>query len=498
MSIHIHLIPKSLSTRISLMVVSAIALLLSTALFVMFAYSRKVMKEEATQNAQQTLEAAVVEVDNVLLNVEQQAGNIYADMMMHLAQPDRMIIYSRKIVEGNPNVAGCAIAMEPNFYPGKPELFMAYVYRTSADSLTHSSMPIIQKETFGNKPYNEQIWYTAALNTGRPCWINPLKNEDTDGEAIVTFSLPIYNFQGRVVGVVGVDVSLTILSNIVLSAKPSPHSYATLLGSDGSFIVHPDTNKLLHETVFTQLKYGADPTVGEAARAMIAGENGHKRVRINGEDCYVFYKPFKQTFVPGRSMSDLGWRIGIIYPANDIFGDYKLLLYIVLIVAIAGLLLLLVLCRSITHHLLLPLRLLGKSAQSIAEGNFSETIPQSKNQDEVGQLQNHFRQMQLSLSTKMDELQQLTEALNEQGKVLSEAYEQGKEADRMKIAFLHNMTNQMTVPVDKIKDKVDVLCLQRKEEDNIEGIDHLVDDIEQQGHVVTDLLDDLIKISNKQ
>lgn len=105
----IKIIPKSLSVRISLMAVLAIAVLLSAALFTMLHYARKTVKEEALQKADQTLEGTVRQIDNILLSVEQSAGNIYWDMLSHLDQPERMELYSRKVVETNPNIVGCAI-----------------------------------------------------------------------------------------------------------------------------------------------------------------------------------------------------------------------------------------------------------------------------------------------------------------------------------------------------------------------------------------------------
>ena len=116
MSIRAKLQTSPLSIRISLMVVFSTALLLSVALFIMFRYARKAMREEALQKAEQTLEATVQHIDNVLLSVEQSAGNVYADMLNHLNQPERMFVYSRKLVETNAHIAGCAIAFDPYNY----------------------------------------------------------------------------------------------------------------------------------------------------------------------------------------------------------------------------------------------------------------------------------------------------------------------------------------------------------------------------------------------
>ena len=490
-------IVRSLSVRISVMVVFAIAVLLSIALLTMLRYARKAVKDEAIGNAEQTLEATVQHIDNVLLSVEQATGNIYWDLLLHMNQPDRMFEYSRKLVETNRHITGAAIVFEPYYYKEWGQYFMAYVHRDGPSSMTTVNMPIIQAETFGNVPYTEQVWYTTPMKTGKPCWINPLKDAMAEGEAIITFCIPIYSRENRPVGVLAADVSLTLLSDIVLAAKPSQNSYSTLLGSDGSYIVHPDSNKLFHMNVLDLRKQsGVDPTVNEAAQAMLAGESGYKRVRMNGADHYVFYKPFRRVAIPGRSMEELGWSVGLIYPENDIFGDYNSLSYVVLGIALFGLLLLLLLCVAFTHRQFVPLTLLTKSAQRIAEGHYDEPVPDTRQQDEVGRLQQHFQAMQQALATNVGELERLTTTLQERGEVLAEAYEQAKEADRVKTAVLHNMTNQMIAPVSAICSSVETLCDQSQEME-VQKTEQVVDDIQRQGHAITELLSNLLEVSQE-
>ena len=298
------------------------------------------------------------------------------------------------------------------------------------------------------------------------------------------------------------DVSLTLLSEIVLEAKPSPHSFSTLLGSKGSYIVHPDSNKL-NRNVFELAKKNADPSVEEAASAMVAGETGYKYVRLNGEDCYVFYKPFQRAAVPGRVMADLGWSAGIVYPEDDIFGDYNRLLYLMLIIAVVALVLMLGLCYAFIHMQFLPLRQLAKSAKHIAEGRYDEKILGVKmqdagvrRQDEVGRLQSHFIEMQESLSTRMGEMQRLTDTLNERGRVLQAAYEQAQADESMKTNFLYNMSDQMTAPVGGIKKSVFTIC-DRYNSLTEEDVKRLVEDIRKRGAKVTELLNQLITDSEK-
>ena len=448
-------VARTLSFRLSLMVIAALATLLMVALLVMFFFSRKAVKEEALRDAEQTLEATVLNIDNILLSVEQASGNVYWKILRSLQLKDgREELYARKLVETNPYISDCRL-----------------------------------------------VWDTDNQETGTlSLWTDPVK-----GSAVTSFRLPLFDGQQRA-GTMVVDVSLALLSKIVLEAKPSPNSFSTLLGRDGSYIVHPDDQKL-NRNVFELAKQDDDPSVEEAARAMVAGETGYRYVRLNGEDCYVFYKPFERANVPGRAMADLGWSAGIIYPKDDIFGDYNRLLYMVLIIAIVGLTLLLGLCYLFIHRQFLPLRKLAVSAQRIAEGNYEETDDESqedhrtseiviRRQDEIGRLQSHFIEMRRSLATHLGEMQRLTDTLNDRGKVLRAAYELAQAGESMKINFLYNMSDQMMSPVSGIKKSVDTLS-DRYNRLTEEDVNRLVEDVRRRGDKVTELLNQLIKDSEK-
>lgn len=488
-------INKTLSVRLSLMVVSAMAILLMASLVVMLHFSRKAVKEEALQKASQTLAGTIYRMDNILLSVEQATGNIYFNILPNLNQPDKIYASCSKVVESNRFVVGCAIAFKPYYFKDQ-ELFATYFHHTGS-GLNASESPIIQENSIGKRPYTEQTWFTETMTSGKPDWLTPMQGLDTDLEPIISFCLPFSGTDSTTIGVMRVDVSLSLLSHIVQEGKPSPNSYCTLLEEDGSFIVHPDSNKLLHQTIFAEAHQGIDPTVKEAAKAMVSGETGYRPFRMNHVDYYVFYEPFKRVAVQGRSMENLGWSIGIIYPEDDIFGDYNRLLYYVLAIATIGLLLLFVLSWTIIHRQLLPLRLLTTSAQHIALGNYNEIIPDSLQHDEIGDLQNHFQQMQQSLATHVGELEQLTVALEKRGKELHTAYEQAQRADYLKMAFLHNMTDQMIGPAAAISADVNDLCDFSSSKGKDETI-QLADDIQLQGKTITELLNNLLHMSEEE
>jgi hypothetical protein len=256
------------------MVISALAALLIVALFIMFFFSRRALREEAISHAAQTLEATVARIDNVLLDVEQASGNIYWKMLRHVHQPELMESYAQRLVDENPYI------VDAHFH-------------WNTDSFT--------------------------VDTNLMGWTTPKRLTHLDGEALTIFRLPIYDGQ-TVIGSFDVGVSLVQLSNIMLESKPSPNSFCVLMGRDGKLIVFPDS-AFLNKSAFELAKKYDNNAEEDAIHAMTSGETGYKYVKMDGKDCYVFYKPFVRTDVPGRAQVDLGWSAGVIYPEDDIFGE---------------------------------------------------------------------------------------------------------------------------------------------------------------------------------
>ena len=368
--------------------------LLAISLVAMFQFAHRALKDEAMSNAEQTLDATVQQIDNILLSVEQTTGNIYVELIRHLDQPERMLTYAQRLVESNEYIDGCAIVFKPDYYPGR-HLYMAYMHRQcdADNNVKGLSKPLVSQDTFTDRPYTEQRWYTEPMNSKRACWIDPLKNSETECAPLVTFCLPIYDKNRECVGVVGVDVKIELLSKIILAVKPSPNGYATMLARNGSFIVHPDEDKLTRQTVFVQMLDDADHTMQEAAEAMVNGQEGEKAFVMNEKLWNVFYKPFKRTEVPGRTMEPLAWSVGVVYPVDDIYGDYNRLFNYLIVGAAIALIVLFVLLWIVISRQLKPLELLTKSARQIAKGDYDQPLPDTHRDDEIGQLQDSFNRV---------------------------------------------------------------------------------------------------------
>ena len=474
--------------RLNSLVIFEIILLLVVSLGTMFYFVRRILVEESKQNAEQRLEATVQHVDNILLSVEQSAGNIYWDMVKHLDQPDSLNLYCRHLIECNPNIMGCAIALQPNYYPDR-ETFIAYVHRKS-----HTSPELIESDRVESGPYTEQKWYTETMATCRASWLDPSMNHEKMLEPVITFCLPLHDEGNVCVGVMAVGLSVNLLSHIVLEAKSSTNSYSVLLSQDGSYIVHPDRQKLAGQKVFDQEDIADNPRALAIAKGMTAGATGNMSFPLDGETWYAFFKPFVRHNVPGRSTEALQWSIATIYPKGDIFSEYNHHVLHILGISFASVLLFYMLCRKAIRRQLKPLIHLTESAEDIADGKYDEEIPDTKRDDEVGYFQQHFQRMQQALSANIRQQEELTATLQQRREQLQTLYKQTKEDDHVKTIFLHNVTGRMISPAESLLTSVTTLC-DHYQNIGLQEANREVNNIRQQSETILELLSHKFSVS---
>ena len=388
-------VKRSLATRMSLVTVFFAAVILIAALGYMFNVSRQAIRKEAVDRATNQLENTVLRVTNILNRVEVAANNTAWLINRHLDTPDLMFEYSRRILENNPDLNGCSIAFEPNFFPGRGRYFSAYSYNNNG---------VIETTQEGNEHYEYFYldWYQLCKLLDRPVWTEPFMDYNPENiyskDMIASYCQPLKDKEGKYIGTLSVDLSLSWLSNTISSVKPYPNSYSIMIGQGGTYFVHPDSTKLVYQTIFTESMEHPDTALVSLGHAMQRGEEGMRQLKVNGEDCYVFYKPLSTT----------GWSVAIVCPESDIFGGFNKLRRSVTGTVIGGLLLLMLVCGRFIRHEIKPLTKLARQAETIASGDFSVTLPEDGRTDEIGQLTESFTNMQHSLVSYIDELKTTT------------------------------------------------------------------------------------------
>ena len=386
---------SSLAARLSLWVVLFAALILITALAFLFWQSREAVRREAIEHATQALDNTVQHVNSILDEVRVIADNVEPRVYDVLDSPDEIMALSGRIVRDNPSLAGCSISFEPDYFKKKGRYFSAY------SEMIDGSVVSAQE---GNDEYQyfHMDWYLQPKLLMQPCWTEPYMDYNPHAiyatDVITSYCVPLIGDTSEFIGSFSLDLSLSWLSETILSVKPYPNSYSTMIGRGGLFLVHPDTTRLFYESIFTPTLLEDRPEISDLGHAMLDGESGYRRLTIDGQPNYVFFSPVKST----------GWSVAIVCPESDIFVGFNKLRRAVLINVLIGLLLMYLVIAWIIRREIKPLKQLVHQTETIASGRFDEELPPSKHQDEIGQLNRSFGEMQSSLVNYIDELTRTT------------------------------------------------------------------------------------------
>ena len=429
-------IRHSLTAQVCLWVVGFVAVLLVASLYFMFHNAHQATNREAMEKARQTLRTTELHIDNTLDGVETATRSMHWYIEHHLDQPELMDSFCRQMVAMNPQVQGCAIAFEPGFYPQYGTYHEVYAYRSPKDSTL-----IRTAINSGKQPYTHQKWYFTPLHQSDYTWIDPYFDGPQGEVSLITsFGMPLRNSKSELVGVLSVDISMKWFADLILSLRPFPNSHAAVMGSDGHLIIHPDSTFEEHDALFQTASKDVTSEGHLAVISMKTGHDGHSLINIKGKPNYIFYHPFESA----------GWSVAIICPESDVSGAYRYLLRATIAISLIGLLIVVFFCIFISHRQLVPLQRLVDASQRMADGHYSDAVEESRRSDEVGYVQNTFRQMQQSIGSHIAHIRHLTDVVSQRNRDLQQAYEQAREADRMKDAVIKNVSDQMGQSVKAI------------------------------------------------
>ena len=280
-------IRRKLSVRVSIWVVMFAAFIFIAALGFLFYQSREAVRQEAISHATQILDKTSLRVEGILNRAEVATNMTEWLIQRHPDKADSMFVYSRGMLLNNPDFYTCSIAFEPYYFKDYGRYFSAYSKHVG------DSIRTLQ----GGSEYYQYYfmdWYLMPKLLDKPCWTEPYMDLDAPTntyEMVTSYCQAIKNKQGEFIGVINTSLSLNWLSHTISAVKPYPNSYSIMIGRGGTYFVHPDSTKITRKTIFTQTMEHPDTAMTALGHAMQRGEEGMKRMNLDGRDCYVFYKP---------------------------------------------------------------------------------------------------------------------------------------------------------------------------------------------------------------
>jgi signal transduction histidine kinase len=437
-------IRRSFALRLSLSIVVIATIVFVVAIGELFYRSRTATRNAAISQATQVLSNVTQHMTALLSEVEVATHNTEWQVLENL-QPDALLQLSRNMVELNPILDGCSIAMEPNFFKDQGKFFSAYSSRSENHIETHQE---------GNDSYYYfgMDWYSLPMLRGKALWIDPFPDSnDITGNnrgLIISYCKPLVTADGRSIGVISSDISLRKLTQELSQERLYPESYFVLSDSRGKPIAS---------------------TKADAAE---------QKVVID----------YDRNLVIDRQVPHTEWTITIVCPKSDIFRGYYQHIFMVITIIVFGLLLLWTFCYFVVKRNVTRLQVLAAITQDMANGRFDTPIPQTRRKDDIGQLQNSFSAMQTSLADYVANLERMKAELKQGNRELMEAKGLAEASEKRKSAFIQDMSHQIRTPLNIINGFAQILRENHREMSEEERL-MLSRGMQHNGYIISTIID---------
>ena len=378
------------------------------ALGLFFLQSRYLIHQEAMESSQSMLNTTMQRVKYYMQTVE-TAADANAWMLEENFEPQTIQAVSDRIVRLNHNVVSCSVYAIPNMFPQYGPKFSVFT-KWEADTLTTYLEP--------EYDYQDKLCYTKPAETGKACWVEPFI-EYSEGkvdyqQAIATYSKPLLQKNGRIIGVLAVDLSFSSLAKLINEGKElDDESYYMLIDSDGRYLIHPDTTRLFRKTLFTDADPNKHSELISLGHEMTSGNRGSLHVHDGNQFYHVCYQPVEGT----------NWSMALVCPDSQMMHSSRTLEYVMIALVVLGLVAILVLSSIVVK-------------QTVKEA--------------IVHLQNSFAQVQIVLDEKMSCLRQRADEARQQNWTLKHDVQKAESNMTKRNRFMLQITQRMRSPINVI------------------------------------------------
>lgn len=269
-------------------------------------------------------------------------------------------------------------------------------------------------------------WYYIPVENGKAMWMDPYFNKNL-GVEMISYIVPYY-YNDYTVGIMGMDIDLSLLREAVSKVTVYESGRAFLLTKDGDIIYHQDYPDGI-----------AYQNLPENTRNFI-----NTVLSSEMDKSYIYQE--KDGVTKKMILKELknGMIFGLYAPTAEINAPQKSLLNQLLIIffgiLISGMIISFLLVRTIVK----PLKNMTRIAKEYEKGDFAEVMDVDS-QDEIGVLSRSLQTMATSLKTQI---------------------EIADTANKAKSDFLANMSHEIRTPINAVLG-MNEMILRESKDDNI-------------------------------
>lgn len=374
----------SLTLGISLIIVFACIITLNLKQLYSVSLDKGLLSaHQAGQNFSINIEKELVEISSVLKSLSTVV--LDANTQKKQSREDIVRILGKGL-EKQPVILGLYTLWEPNAFDGNDK---ANINKTLYDDATGRFVPYIYKnnDKQGIEPLKDYEkegtgdYYLIPKRTKQLTIIEPYAYEISGKQVLMTsIVLPILDAKGEFVGIIGADIALNTLQQQIEKEKPLG-GYMTVVSDKGMYIANGGGADLFAKS------YADSPEMQQVWEQVLNGKTQVFSKNTKGE---AYIRDFDVITIPGSKEK---WYIETVVPQSTVLQAYYQNLYRSIGIVLASLLLLGLLMGLIVWKVIVnPLRTVSSILKSLAEGDFTKTVP-IHGKDEFGVMAEHFNAM---------------------------------------------------------------------------------------------------------
>lgn len=334
------------------------------------------------------LEGLRMMISDSLNNIELVVAASYPHLQSKIHNLDAVASVNEAMMRVNSRIYGCAVALEPGFYPDRDN-FMAYTNRDDDGKTTTCYLDAQYYDYF------KMEWYERVKKSGRDLWTEPYLDTNASDRYMCTYCYPISDKRGRFVGVFTADVTLLDYNLMVTRLKPydDPRCHAELISREGTLIASPHCSTDSLRNISDTGEFDA-----ETVDYIMSHDSGDRITTINGEEYMVVHSLVDKK---------IGWRIVLASPTSITLHDVHVLVTWLFVVNMVFIVVLLLIIYFSVHNVLKPITVFSRAAQHLAD-DIDSPLPRVKAVDEVRYLRNSMENMRVSLCRHISDIRQMT------------------------------------------------------------------------------------------
>ena len=315
----------SLRNRKGLLIVIVAVSLLELLSAAQYFFTHNLMEDELEKYAEMELTTKAIITKRIIEDTEHTLKSHIMEVKYNLATPDSLFSILAQIAKYSPNMRGCGISFNPDYYKDKGRLFEPYALRTDTG--------IVRLQVAGESfDYTKDGFYKDIQEKKANSWVGPYDDIYLEMR-LVSYAVPIYEFTGDTVAVLGVDIDTKSLGDTLNYRHIYSSSFDLLLTEDGELIAGPADSTLRKEVEFVT--------------SLINDSTAERRLSSNGRSKIIdFDTRDRDGSVFVANMRGIPhWQIAVVCYDDEVYGSLQELRYRLLLLSLLAFGILLYLVR---------------------------------------------------------------------------------------------------------------------------------------------------------